>query len=237
MSGNGRDAKEWRDVYRDLRHQIDRGDLPAGARLPTIAGLASLTGLTRHGARRVLERLRDDGRSQSWQGMGYRVAENVINYSIDGSPRWGQSLSEMGLQNTTRMIGARTIRASRDLAQHMRLTTREKVYQSEVLRLVDGRPTVLARSHFPFGRFDGILEDIRKTGSIATALAGYGVQEYRRVSTQVEARLPTHHEALVLAIPSRQPVLISTGVNIDPDGLVVEVALAVSRADCIRLRF
>lgn len=230
-------AADWRAIYRDLRAKIDSGELLPGSPLPTIAALAKQTGLTRHGARRVLERLRDEGRTQSWQGVGFRVAETVINYQIDGFPRWGQSISRMGLENTSCVIASRSVRASRDVALHMRLKTGARIYQAEILRLVDQRPTVLARGHFPMGRFEGILDEISKTGSVAAALAQFGVREYRRTSTQVEARLPTQHEALVLNIPSNQPVLVSTGVNTDPEGAVVELALSVCRADCIRFMF
>ncbi len=237
MTRGGQETTAWRSVYRDLRGQIDRGDLSAGTRLPTIAALATRTGLTRHGARRVLERLRDEGHSQSWQGLGYIVAQNVINYRIEDSPRWGQSMSRLGMPNTSRMIGSRTVRASRDLARQMGLKLGTRVYQSEVLRLIDQRPTVLARGHFPVSRFEGILEKIGRLGSVTAALAQFGVHECRRQSTQVEARLPTHHEALVLEIPCSQPVLVSTGVNVDPAGTVVEVALSVFRADRIAFSF
>lgn len=70
MSRDGSETADWRAIYRDLRSQIDRGDPAAGSRLPTIAGLAAQTGLTQHGARRVLERLRDEGRSQSCRDLG-----------------------------------------------------------------------------------------------------------------------------------------------------------------------
>lgn len=103
--------------------------------------------------------------------------------------------------------------------------------------MVDRCPIALARGHFPLHRFEGILDVIGTTGSVTAALARFGVREYRRASTQIEARLPTQHEALMLDIPCSQPVLVSTGVNVDPDDQVVEVALAVSRADCIRFRF
>lgn len=86
-------------------------------------------------------------------------------------------------------------------------------------------------------RFAGILDEISDTGSITAALARYGVHEYRRESTQMEARLPSHHEALELEIPCSQPVFVGTGVNVDQDGAVVEAALTVFRADCIKIRF
>ena len=54
---------DWRQVYADLRGAIDRGVYAPGGQLPTIAALAKEARITRHGARRVLERLRDEAAS------------------------------------------------------------------------------------------------------------------------------------------------------------------------------
>jgi DNA-binding GntR family transcriptional regulator len=56
----------WNDVYRDMRLKIQRSDIEPGAALPTISDLSSHTELTRHGARRVLERLCEEGLANSW---------------------------------------------------------------------------------------------------------------------------------------------------------------------------
>lgn len=117
----------------------------------------------------------------------------------------------------------------------MSLRTGTRVYQSELLRLVDGRPVSLARNHFQTDRFEGILEDLAATGSVTKALALHGVTIWRRKDTRVEARLPTPHETLALKIPAQQPVIVTTGVNVDEDGEVVEVSQTTLRADRVAL--
>ncbi|MEL6264627.1 MAG: phosphonate metabolism transcriptional regulator PhnF [Pseudomonadota bacterium] len=237
MAGDGRSSSDWRQVYRQLRGRIDEGELMPGDRLPTIAALASGAGITRHAARRALERLRDDGRTRSWQGRGYRVAEPVIDIRLDAFPRWGASTARTGRSGLARLISSRTIRADRALARDMQVRPGAPVYLAELLRSADGRPMALSRSHFPTDRFAGILDDLAETGSVTAALARHGVADCRRSRTRLEARMPSAHEALVIEIPRGQPVMVSTGVNTDLAGETVEISVSVFRADCVGFEF
>ena len=235
MSQSDTTTTDWRDVYRCLRRQIDHGVLAPGSRLPTIAALASDHGLTPHGARRVLESLRDDGKVTSWQGHSNRVAEPQLTYRVDRNPGFGRNTARLGHQASSRLIVARMTRATAEIAKAMSLRTGTRIYQSELLRMVDGRPVSLARNHFHTDRFEGILEDIAATGSVTKALALYGVTVWHRKYTRLAARLPTSHETLALDIPAQQPVIVTMGVNVDEDGVVVEVSKSPLRADRIAL--
>lgn len=223
----------WRDVYRALRDKIDAGDLAPGDGLPTLSTLAREEGITIHGARRAMAKLRDEGRVISWQGYGHQVAGSRIAYRIDARPWFGENLSRAGRNGASRMIAARTTRLSRELARYMRLSPGTPVYQSELVRIVEDRPVILARNHFPCARFQGILETLDRTLSVTKALAEYGVSPMTRLETRLEARMPTAHEALELNIPGNQPVIVTIGVNADDAGNVVEVSHSVSRADCV----
>ncbi|MEM9148224.1 MAG: GntR family transcriptional regulator [Pseudomonadota bacterium] len=226
-------SPDWRPVYLDLRGRIDGGDLTPGDRLPTIAALASRQGISRYGARRALERLRDEGLTRSWQGIGYEVAEPTIDIRVDGVPQWGANAARAGRSGHARMISSRIARAQGSLARDMGVKLGTRVYLAELLRSVDDRPLALSRSHFPMGRLDGILDDVCATGSVTQALARRGIDQCRRQRTLLEARMPTAHEALAIDMPKSQPVMVSTGVNTDTDGTVVEVAVSVFRADCV----
>ena len=237
MSHEPEPTSDWRAVYRTLRGRIERGELSAGDRLPTIAALSARMGITRHGARRALERLRDEGRTQSWQGLGYRVAEPTVDIHLDSFPRWGANAARSGRLGAARMISSRTIRADRELARDMGLKLGARVYLAELVRSADNRPMALSRSHFPIARFNGILDDLSETGSVTRALARHGITDCRRSRTRLAGRMPTAHEALVIGMPRGQPVMVSTGVNTDPDGAVVEVSVSVFRADCVKFEF
>lgn len=226
-------AGNWRAVYRELRERIDRKDLPPGAALPTIAQLAEDHGLSAHGARSALGRLREEGRAKSWQGFGYRVAENRINYRIDDRPRFGATMMRIGRDGTSNVLATRAIRISPELAKDMRLRPGTRVWQTEIVRLVEDRPVLLTRNHFPFERFDGIGATLAASKSVTRALAAHGVNDFYRKRTRIEVRMPTAHEGLQLGIPSNQPVLVTTGANEDNDGQVVELSHTIWRGDCV----
>lgn len=229
MEGAGEGG--WRDVYRDLRGRIDDGRLAPGAALPTLSALARGAGLTPHGARRVMARLRDEGRVQSWQGRGHRVAQPRVAYRIASRTRFGANLAGQGRAASCELLAARTVALPRGLARDMGLPPGTRVHQAEMLRRVDGSPVVLTHSHFPAGRFDGILDDLAAEAGVTEALAAHGVADYRRRHTRIEVRLPSAHEGLVLKIPPSQPAAITVGANVDEDDEVVEVSQSVWRAD------
>ncbi|MEO1703342.1 MAG: GntR family transcriptional regulator [Pseudomonadota bacterium] len=223
----------WFNVYRDLRRQIDSGVLVPGDQLPTLASLARQRRLTNHGARRVMERLRDEGRVESWQGLGYRVSLQRVAYRISKNPSFSDTVRRNSRQGDTTVIGRRAVPLPHELSNDMGLRTGSLVFRTELLRSIDGVPMVIARNHFPLPRFEGIADALEATGSVSKALAVKGVPRYERRSTRIEARLPTAQEHLLLNIPRSQPVVVTIGTNVDDVGETVEVSQAVSRADCV----
>lgn len=237
MPGASDGSADWRATYLDLRARIDGGEVAAGRDLPTIAALAEQTGLGRYGARRVLERLREDGRAQSWQGRGYRVTERRVTYRVGGPPRFTHAMQAMGLSVSTDFTSVGRRRMPSDLPPGVGLSPRALVHRAEMVRAVNGRPIAILRVHFPLERFEGILDRLAATCSVTDALATMGVADFVRRNTTLEARLPTASEAVLLGIVRSQPVIVTTGVGVDATdtSCVVEINRTVWRADCVTL--
>lgn len=225
----------WRHVYRGFRDRIDQGELKPGDTLPTLARLAALHGLTTHGARRVMARLRSEGRVESWQGVGHRVSEKRVTYRIDNRPRFNSNLARLGQRGDTHLLATRLIGLPTRFSGAMGLPPGTRMIQTEVLRFADGRPLVLAQNYFPADRFQGIERALAESRSVSQALATFGVSRFERTRTGVETRMPSGHEALLLEIPANQPVLVTTGRNVDVAGRVVELSYAVSRGDAVTI--
>lgn len=236
MPNTHRPSPDWRDVYASLKDRIDSGVLARGAELPTMTELARHHGLSQHGARKVLERLRREGHAQSWQGLGYRVAHEPIVYRIERCPRFGQAMTRLGHSAVTRMIGTRIMEMAPELA-HAAGGNPGRVARSEILRTVDSCPVALSRVHFPARRFPAITGTLAETGSVSLSLAVHGVGDYRRGRTRLRARLPDVHEARALQVPVRQAVIETIGVDVDADGEVVEITQSVWRADRVKISF
>lgn len=225
----------WRSVYRGYRDRIEDRDLRPGDALPTLARLADQYGLTTHGARKVMARLRNDGLVESWQGVGHRVSEKRVTYRIDDHPQFNSNLARLGQQGGTSLLATRLVGLPTRFSDAMGLPPGTRMIQTEVLRCADGRPLVLAQNFFPANRFEGIETALAETQSISQALALFGVVRCERTRTSVETRMPSGHEALHLGIPTNQPVLVTTGRNVDGAGAVVELSYAVSRGDAVTL--
>ncbi|MEM9755813.1 MAG: GntR family transcriptional regulator [Pseudomonadota bacterium] len=234
MSTGLNSGSAWKDVYRQLRQQIKSNDLVPGTRLPTIGQLATSCGLSRHGARRVLERLRAEGFAQSWQGKGFTVAIPHLRIRVQNcDPSFHETVESAGRVSGSELVSNKTVGMPTRLSGRLRHMTGERVEMTETLRRVDGRVYALSTDYFPSRRFQRIPEVIAKTGSVSQALASHGVRTYMRDHTDIRARLPTAHEALMLRVPRQQPVYETIGANIDRAGRVVQVSTAVWRADCV----
>lgn len=229
---------DWIEAYRSLRMDIDQGRLAPGSVLPTIAELANSAGLTAYGARRVLERLRQDGRAQSWQGKGYRVAIPLIRLQIfEKRPTFGEHVRALGFDTSSNLISARTVRPPHEIAQRMGASHNNRVERTEVLRKANGKAVALSVDYFARDRLEGINRTLAQTGSVSASLAQHGVSSYKRDRTILSARLPTAHEALLLDIPRSQQVFATLGANLDADGTVLQVSKGIWRADCVTYEF
>ncbi|WP_333829436.1 GntR family transcriptional regulator [Pararhodobacter sp.] len=225
--------EDWREVCRHLRAEIESQRLPPGAVLPSLAELAGAHGLSLHGARRVYDRLRDEGRILGWQGLGYRVSTSQIEYPINPRTRFHDNITGAGHDALTEFVGARVIRAPAGMVRMLGLRDGARLVLAELMGRVDGRPMVLGAHHFPIARFGAIAGVLAQTGSVSRALARMGVPDFRRRETRITTRLPTGHEALLLEIPRNQPVLVASGVNVDPDGVAIELSCAICRGDAM----
>ena len=227
-------AKKWTSVYRDLRRDIEAGVYAPGADLPTITALAKAAGLTKHGARRVMERLCEEQHAQSWQGKGFRVAMPRLRFRLDArKPAFAEHVRAQGFDTESELIAGKPQRLPRGLAKRMQCRAGTDVLWTETLRKVNGSVVALSVDYFRKDKLDGIVETLADTGSVSKSLAVHGVETYRRDRTMFETRLPSAHEALVLGIPRQQPVYATMGANIAEDGTIVQISQGIWRGDCV----
>lgn len=229
-------GRDWRPVADAFRRRIGAGDLPPGARLPSLAELVRSTGLSLHGARRAMDHLCEAGHVVSWQGRGYFVSEETFMYRIHSGTRFGDNLRAEGKTFETRLLDTRKIRASEDVARHFGIRRGAPVGRADLLRLVERRPAIFARHYFTLACFDAVADSLAVTASVTTAFRLLGLSDFHRHETLIGTRLPTPLEASYLEILTTQPVIVATGINVNREDQVVEVSQSLSRGDRVTLR-
>ncbi len=237
MSNRSTRGTGWRLAAAELRGRIASGDLPPGSRLPSLSDLARSTGLSLHGVRRAMQHLREGGWIVAEQGRGYFVAEDSFVYRIHSGTRFGNNLRAEGKSVETRLLTAGIVRAPSDVARSLGLRSGAPILRAELLRMVEGRPAILGRHHYhAAGRFAALADLLARTGSVSAAFRQLGLPEFHRRETLIGTRLPSPFEADCLGIPTSQPIIVATGINVDAQDQVVEVSVSLSRGDRVQLR-
>lgn len=206
----------WQRIADALRSEIAGGRIAPGARLPPERQLAEQYGASRVTTRRALAVLESEGLIRVEHGNGTFVSSDVVvRYRLGGDRiRFNQSLVSEGpaLERTLLSHGV-----SRDprISARLGLGATDDLMALETLTCADGHPIAHAIHWSNARRFAALAQHFKATGSITSALKRLGVDDYRRKSTEITARLPTPLEARHLVQSKLRPVLAYQALDVD----------------------
>ena len=113
LPGEGASLARWEAIAAQLRHDILKGRVAPGERLPNEQVLAERFGVNRHTLRQSMQALMREGHVQVRQGRGTFVRELVLDYALQRRTRLSENLASVGE------------RAQRELLSHQRTTAGE----------------------------------------------------------------------------------------------------------------
>lgn len=212
----------WKSIAATLTSEIADGQYAPGDKLPTEASLATRFGVNRHTVRHALAAMADDGLVHARRGAGVFVAQTPTDYPIGRRVRFHQNLKAAGRVPAKEILVLETRTASPRECEALELTKGDPVHVYEGLSLADGQPIAIFRSVFPAARFPTLLEDLKDTRSVTTALNRNGISDYTRASTRLTAKQATPTQGLHLRVSEHAPILRTVGINIDEAGQPIE---------------
>ena len=125
-----------------LKHQIESGEWPIGYQTPSENKLAEQFSVSRMTARRALQELADLGLLSRTAGSGSFVARPESQTASFEIIDLVERARQAGYYSN-RLLGIETVAASRQMAELMRLDSKQPVYQLSMLHLERNRPLVL----------------------------------------------------------------------------------------------
>jgi GntR family phosphonate transport system transcriptional regulator len=231
--GNGHSL--WRQIETTLAGEIAAGVHKAGDRFPTEHQLAERFGVNRHTVRRAVAELVQRGLLRVEQGRGAFLAEHALDYAVGPRTRFTENLLRQGRRPQSELLRAVEVPAGRQAARALEVKPGTALVMIENLARADGRPLSIAQHFFPQRRVPGIAEAYRQTLSVTLALQQIGIEDYRRRSTRITARMPEPEEARLLRMAPGRPLLITESVNVDLFGKPIEYGLTSFVADRVQL--
>jgi GntR family phosphonate transport system transcriptional regulator len=225
----------WRSVASSLREDIRSGKLVAGMQLMTELDMASHFDVSRFTVRRALAELEKEGLIRIEHGRGLFVAEDAIPYALGERTRWTENMSRASLESQRRILASTIEEADAATLRNLELPRGAEVVVIDSMGEVSGRPLSMARSYFPADRFRGIDELLRLDPSRTVAYRSFGINDYKRKSTGIIARLPSVREAKTLKLPKTRPVIEIHKVDVDTEGRPISFGISCFSGDRVQL--
>lgn len=222
MRDNSGKTPIWRAIADALRSDLAEGKYAPGDKLPTEAGLAERFGVNRHTVRHGISALVEEGLIRTRRGSGAFVAATPTDYPIGQRVRFHENLIAAGRRPDKRVLQVEVRSATAGEAKALQIAPGSPVCAYHGLSLADGQPINVFESLFPLGRLTGIEEALSQTSSVTEALQIIGIADYTRASTRLTAVRATATHALHLQLSEGDPLLKSSGVNVDEAGMPVE---------------
>jgi GntR family transcriptional regulator len=214
-----------------LRHDMQRGSLQVGDRLPGERELCARFGMSRGTVRRALADLRHLGLVEP-AARGWMVVRPSI-----GEPDALLSFSEMadlsGLEASADVLVRRTRPADPDERRALRLGESGDVFELTRVRRLDGTPVGVEVTRLPADLVEFDAVDFGRQ-SLYGHLRRHGVSP-SRADYEVSAATVSDWEASLLAVVAGTPVLVTAAVTYDERRRPIEISRCMFVAD--RYRF
>ncbi|WP_112323010.1 phosphonate metabolism transcriptional regulator PhnF [Oceanibium sediminis] len=225
----------WLAIAGTLRADISEGRYLPGDRLPTEAALAERFGVNRHTVRHAISKLVDEGLVRSRRGAGSFVAATTTDYPIGERVRFHENLLAAGRRPERRVLLIERRASTGGEARALDIASGAPVCSYHGLSLADGQPIAVFESLFPLDRLAGIEAALLENNGVTAALAAVGVADYTRASTRLTAVSANATQALHLHIREGDPLLKSTGLNVDGTERPVEYGRTFFAGDRVTL--
>lgn len=212
----------WKSITITLTDDIAQGRYDTGTKLPAEAQLAERFGVNRHTVRRALADMAQQGLVHARRGAGVFVAAKPTDYPVGKRIRFHQNIRRAGRAPSKKVLRLEVLAADGREADALDLEPGAPVVVYEGLSYADDHPIALARTVFPADRLPGIMEALEAHESITAALKACGVEDYTRRETRITAKLATATQALHLRTSEGAPILRTTGISDDLQGVPIE---------------
>ncbi|NIZ15290.1 phosphonate metabolism transcriptional regulator PhnF [Phaeobacter sp. HF9A] len=212
----------WKSIAIALTDDIAQERYATGEKLPAEAQLATRFGVNRHTVRRALAQMAEQGLVHARRGAGVFVAARPTDYPVGKRIRFHQNIRRAGRVPRKKLLLLEARAADSREADALELEPGDPVLVYEGLSYADDHPVALARAVFPAARLPGIQAALEETASITEALKACGVADYPRRETRITAKLATATQALHLRISEGAPILRTTGISVDLNGVPIE---------------
>lgn len=219
-----------------LVNEIASGRYPVNERLPSERELSDQYQVSRMTARQALLDLAREGLVYTRVGKGTFVAEPKIDQQLRTVTGFSQDMRERGNQPSSRVLEARVIPATPEVAAALRLVPGADVVLISRVRLSDGSPLALENAHLPLELVPNLLQYNFAHESLYRLLKETYHYKLSHAEQTIEAGLAEPNEADLLDLMPPAAVLRIQRLTLQQDGRPLEYVRSTYRGDRYKFR-
>ena len=221
----------YQQLYTILRDELTRGKWKAGDRMPSEAELIAAYGVSRITVRQAFDLLVNDGLVYRRRGSGTFVAVRSVEPGSNRIISFTEEMEQRGMHPETRLLAARLEPADANTALKLDIEPGAELAVLERLRLADGVPMRMERSHLVHRLCPGVIEgDYAGTSLQRTLLERYGIR-LARANQAVQMVAADKGIAHTLSVPPGTPLFYIERVSFRQAGIPVEYLQTYQRGD------
>jgi GntR family transcriptional regulator len=137
----------YQQLYEILRGRIARKEWKPGDMIPPESELIETYQVSRSTVRQVLDMLVNDGLIYRERGRGTFIAHLTLEQSMVRIVSFTEDMHQRGFTPGTRVLSARLVPASQDIAECLQVPAGEPLACVERLRLADGEPMSIEEAY------------------------------------------------------------------------------------------
>ncbi|MCQ4207830.1 GntR family transcriptional regulator [Streptomyces longispororuber] len=225
-------APKYVRLAQTLQGRIEDGTYPPGSLVPSENQLVQAFGMSRPTVVRALDLLKRDGWLESRQGFG-TIVRGRPEAVEQKDQRGREALERAESVASGRLIEVDQVPVPSRVAAALGVPKRAKVLVRRLLIEEDGEPVELSSSYFPVGFAEGtsLADPAPLAEGLRAHLEARKKIRFDHVTERISARLPSEEEAVLLALPSGEPVLSVLVIACDVSGQALQVVDVLLPAD------
>lgn len=224
-------------LYHQLKERLREATatLEPGSALPSEKELTHFANVSRATVRKALADLAQEGFLYSRRGRGTFTAYPRVEASLDRPIGFTEAMTRLGRKPSTKVLSVGRVAPISEVARRLRIDPADDLFVIERLRLIDGEPCMVEKTHLPGPLVPG-LGDRDLSGSLYQVLS----EEYDlRPSRGIEAITAVNADrylAALLDVPIAAALIATARTTETETKVPLEFTVRHARGDLCSFR-
>lgn len=202
----------YRNIIDGIMHDIDKGCLKSGDRIPSEAEFMNIYKVSRVTVRRAISELTERNILESKRGKGTYVSRAPMRKVIAESSSFTETCRKNGRKASSKVLQISIERPSRKMTQILNLKPEDKILFIKRVRYADGFPVLLEYNYFKPEYLSLVQYDLENQSLCSLLHKDFNVGPMDADIT-IQVSKATEEEATELNVKQGEPVLLIEELN------------------------